>query len=137
MELNDKLLEKAKNAKTVEELVAVAKENGVELTAEEAKTYFANLNAKEGELSDDELDNVSGGGKCGTIYKDNRPVVTVGNTCDLWRCEKDHSRKRNKGCSMNFDTCIMCGALAVCSNCEYSHSESGLLLCYHPDRYDN
>ena len=46
MELNEKLLEKAKEAKTVEELTAIAKENGIELTAEVAKTYFAHLNKK-------------------------------------------------------------------------------------------
>ena len=37
------------------------KENGVEMTEEQAKTYFAELN-KEGELSDDELENVAGAG---------------------------------------------------------------------------
>ena len=37
------------------------------VTAEEAKNYFAQLNPKAGELADDELDNVSGGRKCGTI----------------------------------------------------------------------
>ena len=83
MELNEKLLEKAKEAKTVEELVAVAKENGFELTAEEAKTYFAQLNPKTGELNDDELDNVAGGKKCGTTYDDwGRPVVTPYNSCE-------------------------------------------------------
>ena len=53
---------KAKTAKSAEELIALAKENGLELTEEEAKNYFAELN-KEGALADDELDNVSGG--CG------------------------------------------------------------------------
>ena len=56
-------LTKAKAAKNAEELLALAKENGMELTEEEAAKYFADLH-KEGELSDDELDNVSGGG-CG------------------------------------------------------------------------
>ena len=41
MELNEKLLEKAKNAKNVEELSSIARENGIELTNEEAKSYFA------------------------------------------------------------------------------------------------
>ena len=45
MELNEKMLEKAKNAKTAEELVAIARENSIELTDEESKTYFAKLNA--------------------------------------------------------------------------------------------
>ena len=55
------LMEKAKSAKSAEELRAIAKENGVEMTADEAKTYFAQLNPKSGELGDDELDNVAGG----------------------------------------------------------------------------
>ena len=38
------LIEKAKSAKTPEELMALAKENGVELTEESAKAYFEQLN---------------------------------------------------------------------------------------------
>ena len=61
----------------------MAKENGIELTAEEAKTYFAKLNSKTGEVSDDELDNVAGGKKCGTIYHDGQPVITDLNSCEF------------------------------------------------------
>ena len=60
--MNEEMIAKAKEAKTVEELIALAKENGVELTEEDAKMYFEQLNAKKGELSDDELDAVAGGG---------------------------------------------------------------------------
>ena len=56
------LIEKAKTARSVEELLAIAEENEVVLTLDEAKTYFEQLNPKCGELDDDELDNVSGGG---------------------------------------------------------------------------
>ena len=62
MKLTQEQLTKAKATKSAEELIALAKENGLELTEEEAKNYFAELN-KEGALADDELDNVSGG--CG------------------------------------------------------------------------
>ena len=62
MNFTPEQLKKAKTAKSVEELIALAKENGLELTEEEAKKYFAELH-KEGELADEELDNVSGG--CG------------------------------------------------------------------------
>lgn len=55
-------IEKAKTAKSVEELLAIAEENEVVLALDEAKTYFEQLNPKCGELEDDELDNVSGGG---------------------------------------------------------------------------
>ena len=54
------LIAKAKTAESAEKLLEIAKENGVELTAEEAKTYFAQLNAN-GAVSDDELDVVAGG----------------------------------------------------------------------------
>ena len=63
MNFTPEQLTKAKAAKSAEELLALAKENGIEMTDDEAKKYFSDLH-KEGELSDDELDNVSGG--CGT-----------------------------------------------------------------------
>ncbi len=84
MNLNDELLKKAKIAKNPEELMALAKENGFDLTEDEANTYFARINAKSGELDDDELDDVSGG--CTTYYKD-MPIVTAYNTCRYWESE--------------------------------------------------
>ena len=54
-------IEEAKSAKSAEELIALAKENGIEFDEETAKTYFNQLNPKTGELADDELDNVAGG----------------------------------------------------------------------------
>ena len=71
MEMNKELLAKAKEAKTPDELMSLAKENGIELTAESAASYFERLNSKTGELSDSELDNVSGG--CGGGYDAGRP----------------------------------------------------------------
>ena len=62
MNVSKELLEKAKAAKSAEELLALAKNEGIELTAEQAAKAFAELN-KTGELSDEELDNVSGGCK--------------------------------------------------------------------------
>ena len=59
--LTPEMIEKAKAAKSAEELLALAKENNVEMTADEAKTYFAQLNPKSGELDDDDLDAVAGG----------------------------------------------------------------------------
>ena len=66
MKFTDEILEKAKTAKSAEELLAMAKAEKVELTEEEAVKAFAELN-KTGELSDEELDNVSGG--CGRDYE--------------------------------------------------------------------
>ena len=63
--MNEEMIAKAKEAKSVEELIALAKENGIELTEEDAKMYFEQLSAKKGELSDDELEDVAGGGCLG------------------------------------------------------------------------
>ena len=62
MDMNKELIAKAKEMKTPEELKEFAKENGMEMTEESAKAYFEQLNPKTGELADDELDNVAGGG---------------------------------------------------------------------------
>ena len=55
MGMNKELLAKAKEMKTPEELMALAKENGVELTEESAAAYFDRLHPQTGELSDDEV----------------------------------------------------------------------------------
>lgn len=55
-------IEKAKECKSVEELLSLLKGNDVELTEEEGKKLFAELN-KRGELVNGELDNVAG--SCG------------------------------------------------------------------------
>ena len=62
MKLSKELLEKAQTAKSPEELIQMAKTENIDLSAEEAAKYFAELH-KTGELSDEELDNVAGG--CG------------------------------------------------------------------------
>ena len=77
MKISKKLLEKAKQAKTAEELLAMAKAENIELTEEEAAKAFAELN-KSGELSDEELDNAAGGG-CGDSNKSgDTPKYSVG-----------------------------------------------------------
>ena len=72
MQFSKELIEKAKTAKSAEELLAMAKAEGFELPEGEAKTVFSKLN-KTGELSDEELNNVSGG--CGS---GDEPLFTVG-----------------------------------------------------------
>ena len=55
-------LKKINEAKTAEELIELAKAEGIEMSEEEIKAKFDAVH-KEGELADDELDNVAGG--CG------------------------------------------------------------------------
>lgn len=60
MQFSDELIQKGRAAKSPEELLALAKESGMSITAEQASAYFGRLNGS-GELSDEELDDVSGG----------------------------------------------------------------------------
>ena len=73
----EELIAKAKEAESVQELLAMAKENGMDITEEDAGVYYAQLH-KTGELADDELDNVSGGG-CKT--SGGQTVVSAGKPC--------------------------------------------------------
>ena len=125
MELNKELLVKAKEAKTPEELLTLAKENGMEMTAEEAQKIFAQLHSQSGELSDDELDNVAGGG----CHNGGRLVVSAMHYCDEWRCKDDGSQWVIDGM---LECCKTCRVTAFCHSCQYCTYEKGLWLCNNP-----
>ena len=59
--LTKEILAKAVNCKTAEDIIALAKENGVELTAETAKEYLAKLENFDVNISDEDLAKVAGG----------------------------------------------------------------------------
>ena len=122
MEMSKELIAKAKQAKTPEELRSLAKENNIELTEESAKAYFEQLNLKTGELADDELDNVAGGG----CHKGGRLVVSAMNYCDEWRCKDDGSMSY---LNVLFVECNTCHRQAFCYSCSYCTYEKGLWLC--------
>src|SRR5665647_1574757 len=111
---NEEAIAKAKQAKSAEELLTLAKESGVEMTAEQAQEYYTQLNPKSGALSDDELDNVAGGG----CYSANgQLVVAFDYLCDLWVC---------KGCGQTELTECYSPAsgrsLSVCKYCGFSNN---------------
>ena len=108
--LTPEMIEKAKAAKSVEELLEIAKANNVEMTADEAATYFAQLNPKSGELDDDDLDSVAGGACGGGVRVGDNVRVTSGETCPT--------------CGGNVGTVKAVGAMSVgavvCKNCSDS-----------------
>ena len=129
--MEKELIFKAKGANTPEELMALAKENGNEMTEESAKAYFELLHPATGELSDDELDNVAGGG-CYT--KDGRLVVSATNKCKNFRCVYDGGYMRT---AKYGGTCTICRALAHCSICQSCVYEKGLWLCTNENNIKN
>lgn len=126
-EITHEMLQKVKTAGSVAELIAIAEENGVEMTEEEAKNYYAQLNPSSGELSDDELDNVAGGG----CHKgDGRLVVT-----SLYHCGNFACKLCGKGCVHNHTAADGIGSKQIdpaCVWCQYCSVEKGLWLCNHP-----
>ena len=132
MEFSKELLTKAKSAENSAALLALAKENGMELTQEESDAYFAELH-KTGELSDDELENVTGGG----CRKNGHLVVTIGYSCELWECRK-HPHLRSywiRQSKANFAGCPECNTSEVtCRTCYYCKYTGGLWLCVNPKK---
>ena len=125
MELNNELIAKAKEAKTPDELMALAKENDMEMTEESAEAYYDLLHPQNGEISDDELDNVAGGG----CHNGGKLVVSVMHYCDEWRCKDDGSQCDIDGILVNCNTCRVA---AYCFSCKYCSYEKGLWLCNNP-----
>ena len=121
---HEEMILRAKEAKSAEELIVIAKENGLELTEEDAKAYYEKLH-KTGEIADDELDNVSGGGcdednpckpitvgydkpcfKCGSCYRVpssttnhycNAEGRRISNSCQSCIFYRDHDEHANRG----------------------------------------
>ena len=54
-------IEKAMDCETPAALIALAKENGITLTADEAREYFAELENFDVSLSDEQMKQVAGG----------------------------------------------------------------------------
>lgn len=89
--MNQELLNKARKAKSPEELLKLANEIGAEGFSEEKAEEIFNALHRSGELADEELD-VSAGGCSGS---GGLLLVTRGNLCSMrhspnpqWRCKK-------------------------------------------------
>ena len=108
-DFNAEMIQKATDAKTAHELLELAKAEGIDITAQEAATYFAQLNPKGDELADDELGGVSGGG-CG----DNLPLY------------------RNYTMVQEF-FCTNCFRVYPASQCKVMHYETQDDVAYCPD----
>ena len=59
MEFTHEMIEKIKSAQSPDEVLAIAKEYKVEMTADEAKTYFEQISSCQ--LDEDLLEGVAGG----------------------------------------------------------------------------
>ena len=119
--------------------------HGCAATAEELAQFIENAGGDDfggrasGELSDDELDDIAAGRKCGTLYKNGRPRVLPSNMCEKWTCYlcgsgagKRHDRAKHT-ISPEDGVNIIVSVKERCSECE--HYFGG--LCMNPARYNN
>lgn len=126
------IIEKGKTANTVEEFKELAKQDEWDMTVEEANAYFEEVQKYKtqstGELSDDELDDVSGGG----CYKGKRLVVTTMHSCMEWSCKCGNPSNMTPAELVNLGRCPKCRRGKTCGNCKYCSYEKGLWLCNNP-----
>lgn len=131
IKITEEMIQKAKQTKSMEEFRDLVKENGLEFTEEDILDYYEQLHKATGEMSDDDLENVAGGG---CHKKDGRLIVTIKNYCNYWACEC--CGKPDWG----LDYCkhlltIVPGykpMKAHCDTCKYMSYEKGLWLCNNP-----
>ena len=141
--MNRELLEKARGAKSADEIVSIAKEGGFDIDAEKAAGLFSML--KSGEISEEELENAAGG--C-IVFRDysGRKVVTLLNSCSHFYCDacnRGNKIRRNwaprqkyleeeelHACNKSlYDPEGIYGHKRYCDNCYYCSYESGQWIC--------
>ena len=92
MDFSKEMIKKAKSASSAEELMQLAAEEGIELTAEEARHCFDFLHTSEA-ISDEELESIAGGKgerkpkyKAGqrVMFNDPRSTVRYGSIMSSW-----------------------------------------------------
>ncbi len=98
MKFSKEQIMEVKNLKSPEEIVSYAKSNATDMSIEEAGALFSKLHT-EGEIADDELDNVAGGcdeeENCKTLmgcaycgYRVEWHGNYVGKVCECSKCGK-------------------------------------------------
>ena len=117
MKLEKSTVDKLKNATSVEELIVLAKEEGIELPKEEAEKVFAELPKKPGLMDDKELENVSGGSTNykGRTYSDDPPyelITTYWNMIDCGKYGQEDCYRQDPNCTDFWGE--ICGTCARC-----------------------
>lgn len=147
--MKKEIILKAKAAGSPEELMKIARENGLgDFSEDNAREYFEVIQ-KTGELSDEEIENASGGG----CTKNGRKIVTRGNICNEiigihcgnwdgwdimgWLCNKCLQDAHNCHCGRHelgdlereFGVSFDFGSLDVCGSCRFCTYEGGTWYC--------
>ena len=133
---NEELNLKAKSAKSADDILAIAKENGLDVSREEAELYI-HANVPNGELPDDALDGVTGG----AVYtlRDGYLIVTNFHKCDRWKCDScggTNFSYMKVGSESGYGWAHKCvgyanGCGKSCLTCEYMKYRFPFQICTH------
>ena len=118
--MDKEIFKKQKGQKSPEDIIRLPKANADHMKEEEGAEYFAQLN-KSGEISDEELDNVAGGG---CHKKDGRLVVSMMYSCGQFICKSCGRPGEHKHHVGNIVTIY-----PSCELCKYCSYEKGLWIC--------
>ena len=135
---HEELILKAKGAKNADEILSIAKENGLDVNREDAKLYIQ-MNRENGELSDEALDGVTGG--AAYTLRDGYLIVTNFHECDRWKCDQcggDEIKYIHVASESGWAWAHRCGGYPNgcgkgCATCEYMKYRFPFQICTHPD----
>lgn len=135
---NEELFLKAKEAKSAEDILKIAQENGLEVSPEDAEKFILMQSAK-GEVSDDTLDSVTGGAAY-TVFG-GYLIVTNFHECDRWQCEKCGGSRfeyTNVASDSGYATAHKCGGYPngcgkSCATCQYMDYRFPFQICTHKE----
>ncbi len=134
----EELILKVKEAKSVEELLAIAKENNIEITKEDAELYMQ-MSGEGGPLSDDALDKVTGG--AAYTLTGGYLIVTNFHECDRWKCDECGGttfHEMRVGSESGWAMAHKCegypnGCGKGCATCHYMDYRFPFQVCTHPE----
>ena len=124
MNFTEEMIQKAKSAQSSDALLAMAKENGIAMTQEEAAGFYARLHDNRA-LSDEELENVSGG--CGSKPVLGRVITNLGDICPSWICKHDGWKEWRMGETVRY--CPKCMTEAKCQSCVLCRQNFDVYCC--------
>lgn len=128
------LYDKVKDAKTPEELIKIARENGREISEKQAEEAMKWLGDKKGELTDEEITNASGGGGCDTPTSFDKPcpICNQKNEVDGYYTVYPHNVDES---NLAGSEDLGVGAAFFCKNCAHSYvylANRGRTYAVHP-----
>ncbi len=133
---HEELILKAKSAKSADDILEIAKENGLDVSREDAEMYIQ-TNSENGELSDEALDNVTGG--AAYTLRDGYLIVTNFHECDRWKCDScggDDIQYMRVASESGWDWAHKCGGHPngcgkSCATCKYMVYRFPFQICTH------